>query len=123
MTGRRAVSRLGALESQVMDLLWDQGPSTIRGLIDRLPCDPAYTTIATVLGNLQRKGLVTARKEGRSTVYHSRGTREEHVASMMADALGGSRDRAASILHFAESIPDAELDLLRDYLQRRDRER
>src|SRR5690606_33041138 len=40
MTGRRAVSRLGALESQVMDLLWDQGPSTIRGLIDRLPGDP-----------------------------------------------------------------------------------
>lgn len=123
MTGRRAVSRLGALESQVMDLLWDQGPSTIRGLIDRLPGDPAYTTIATVLGNLQKKDLVTPRKEGRSTVYHAQGTREEHVASIMADALGGSRDRAASILHFAESIPDAELDLLRDYLQRRDRER
>lgn len=123
MTGRRAASRLGALESQVMDLLWDQGPSTIRGLIDRLPGEPAYTTIATVLGNLQRKDLVTASKEGRSTVYRARGTREEHVASMMAHALGGSRDRAASILHFAESIPDAELDLLRDYLQRRDRER
>ncbi|MDN5723792.1 MAG: BlaI/MecI/CopY family transcriptional regulator [Corynebacterium sp.] len=122
MTGRRAAARLGALESQVMDLLWDQGPSNIRGIIDRLPDEPAYTTIATVLGNLQRKELVISQKEGRSTVYHSQGTREDHVASMMNHALGGSRDRAASILHFAESIPDAELDLLRDYLQRRDRE-
>ena len=123
MSERRTASRLGALESQVMDLLWDQGQSTIRGLIDRLPGEPAYTTIATVLGNLQRKDLVTPHKKGRSTVYRSTLTRDEHVASMMNHALGGSRDRAASILHFAESIPDAELDLLREYLVRRDRER
>lgn len=120
MSGRNDAPRLGALESQVMDLLWDDGPSTIRGLIERLPGEPAYTTIATVLTNLHRKKLVTPRKKGRSTVYGARGTREEHVASLMSDALGGSRDRAASILHFAESIPDAELDLLREFLQRRD---
>ena len=29
--------RLGPLETQVMDLLWDEGASTIRGVIDRLP--------------------------------------------------------------------------------------
>lgn len=114
--------RLGALETQVMGLLWDHGPSTIRGLIERLPGEPAYTTIATVLANLHRKKLVDSRKQGRSTVYSARGTREEHVASQMTHALGSSRDRAASILHFAESIPDAELDLLRDYLRRRDGE-
>lgn len=120
MSGHSDAPRLGALESQVMDLLWDDGPSTIRGLIERLPGEPAYTTIATVLTNLHRKQLVTPRKKGRSTVYGARGTREEHVASLMSDALGSSRDRAASILHFAESIPEAELDLLREFLHRRD---
>lgn len=123
MSGHSDAPRLGALESQVMDLLWDDGPSTIRGLIERLPGEPAYTTIATVLNNLYRKQLVTPRKKGRSTVYGARSTREDHVASLMSDALGSSRDRAASILHFAESIPDTELDLLRDYLQSRDQER
>lgn len=112
--------RLGALETRVMDLLWDHGRSTIRGLIDRLPGEPAYTTIATVLGNLQRKQLVSSHKEGRSTVYAASGTREEHVASIMSHALGSSRDRAASILHFAEKIPDSELDLLREFLKRKD---
>ena len=112
--------RLGPLETQVMDLLWDEGASTIRHLIDRLSDDFAYTTIATVLSNLHRKELVDAGKRGRSTVYCARGTREEHVASVMNHALGTSRDRAASILHFAERIPDSELDLLRDYLRRRD---
>ena len=112
--------RLGPLETRVMDLLWDEGASTIRGLIDQLPGDFAYTTIATVLTNLHRKDLVDAGKRGRSTVYCARGSREEHVASVMDHALGTSRDRAASILHFAERIPDSDLDLLRDYLRRRD---
>ena len=49
--------RLGALEAQVMDVLWDHGPATVREVIDRLPREPAYTTIATVLANLGRKGL------------------------------------------------------------------
>lgn len=111
--------RLGTLESRVMDLLWDAGPSTIRGLIERLPGEPAYTTIATVLTNLHRKALVSPHKEGRSTVYGATGTREQHVASVMTHALGSSRDRAASILHFAETIPDDELDLLREFLDRR----
>lgn len=39
-----------------------------------------------------------------STVYQARATREEHVASVMDHALGTSRDRAASILNFAERI-------------------
>lgn len=113
--------RLGALETQVMDLLWDEGDSTIRGLIGRLPGDFAYTTIATVLTNLHRKEMVDSGKKGRSTLYAARRSREEHVASVMDHALGTSRDRAASILNFAERMPDSDLDLLRDYLRQRDR--
>lgn len=112
--------RLGALEAQVMDTLWDHGPSTIRGVIDHLPSDPAYTTIATVLTNLDRKHLVASRKEGHSTLYEARASREEHVASVMNHALDTSKDRAASILRFMDNIPETDLALLRDYLQRRD---
>lgn len=116
-------TRLGALESQVMDVLWDHGPATVRGVIAHLPQDPAYTTIATVLTNLARKGLVESAKQGHATVHQARVTREEHVAAMMNQALAASRDRAASILHFAESIPETDLDLLREFLQGRERGR
>ncbi|GAB2477104.1 BlaI/MecI/CopY family transcriptional regulator [Promicromonospora xylanilytica] len=112
--------RLGALESQVMDVLWDHGPATIRGIINQLPGDLAYTTIATVLTNLDRKRLVSARKERHSTLYTARTRREEHVAAVMRHALGTSRDRAASILRFVDTIPAADLDLLRDYLRQRE---
>ncbi|GAA4687492.1 putative transcriptional regulator [Promicromonospora umidemergens] len=112
--------RLGALESQVMDVLWDHGPATIRGIINQLPGDLAYTTIATVLTNLDRKQLVSARKEHHSTLYTARAGREEHVAAVMRHALGTSSDRAASILHFVDTIPASDLDLLRDYLRQRE---
>lgn len=103
-----------------MDVLWDHGPGTIREVISHLPAEPAYTTIATVLTNLGRKELVTVTREGRSTCYAARVSREVRAAELMEHALESSRDRAASILHFVDAMPDSDVDLLRDYLLRRD---
>lgn len=114
--------RLGALEARVMDVLWDHGPATVREVIEHLPSNPAYTTIATVLTNLNRKHLVTVTRENRSTRYAARMSRHEHAAALMEQVLDASRDRAASILQFVDSIPEDDLELLRDYLKRRDQE-
>lgn len=114
--------RLGPLESQVMDVLWDHGTASIREVIQHLPSDPAYTTIATVLTNLHRKGLVTVSKQLRSTRYAASVSRHEHAARLMEQVLRASRDRAASMLHFVDSMADDDLSLLREYLQRRDHE-
>ncbi|EXF24715.1 MarR family transcriptional regulator [Nesterenkonia sp. AN1] len=109
--------RLGPLEQQVMDLLWDHSGHTVREVMDQLPSRPAYTTIATVMGNLERKALVTPTREGRSVRYLPQRTREEHTAGLMRQALGVSRDRTASILHFVDTMPEDERDLLRTYLE------
>lgn len=108
--------RLGTLESQVMDVLWDGGPARIRDIIEALPQNFAYTTIATVLSNLQRKCLVVPEKTGRTVVFAARVAREEHTAAVMAHALKSSPDRAASMLHFVESMNDTDMELLRTYL-------
>lgn len=118
--GPREVFRLGALESQVMDVLWERGPATVRDVIDGLPTDPAYTTIATVLGNLDRKGLLVITRQDRSTRYAARVSRQEHAAGLIEQVLAGTHDRVSSILQFVDSLPENELDLLRDYLDRRD---
>ncbi|GAA4282931.1 BlaI/MecI/CopY family transcriptional regulator [Brevibacterium daeguense] len=112
--------RLGALEAQVMDVLWDDGASTIREIINRLGGAPAYTTIATVLTNLTRKDLVDSTREGRSVRYFPRISREQHAAVLMEQALEASRDRAASILHFVDGMPTEDVALLREYLREHD---
>lgn len=111
-----AAERLGPLEQRVMDLLWDDSSRTIREVMDQLPSRPAYTTIATVMTNLERKGLVEPIRHGRSVNYTPRRTREEHTAALMRQALGVSRDRTASILHFVDTMPEDERNLLRTYL-------
>ncbi|WP_235831554.1 BlaI/MecI/CopY family transcriptional regulator [Gordonia zhaorongruii] len=110
--------RLGPLEQQVMDILWDGGPSTIRQIIDALPNAAAYTTIATVLRNLERKKLVGAQRRRRSVQYRPRYSRDVHTANLMNQALASSKDRAASILHFVDGISDDDAALLREYLTR-----
>lgn len=118
-TGRdRKPARLGALEAQVMDLLWNGEPLTVRDIIDRLSADPAYTTIATVLGNLRKKELVCTRKNGHTTLYGACVSREEHAAQIMDHALDASGDRAASIVHFVNGMPEDDLRLLREHLLR-----
>ena len=99
-----------------MDVLWDHGPVTVREIIDQLPSDPAYTTIATVLANLDRKHLVTITRVRRSTRYAARIGRHEHAAELMEQVLASSRDRTASILQFVDSMPESDLALLRDFL-------
>ncbi len=103
-----------------MDVLWDHGPLSVREVIEHLPTEPAYTTIATVLTNLDRKQLLTITRHDRSTRYAARVGRHEHDASLMTEVLSASRDRAASILHFVDTMPESDVDLLREYLQRRD---
>lgn len=119
-SARAEPPRLGPLEEQVMEVLWGQGPATVREIIAHLPKEPAYSTIATVLANLGRKGVVSSRRRGRSTLFDAAVSQEALAARQMGHLLDASRDRASSILHFVDTMPDSDLELLRDYLRQRD---
>lgn len=117
MGTERGIPTLGPLEEQVMHILWSHGQLTVREVINHLPGEPAYTTIATVLRHLGRKGMVTVVKDGRSARHAVLMSREEYTAGVMDQALEASRDRTASILHFVDSIGEGDRALLREYLQ------
>ena len=112
-------ARLGALESQIMELLWRGEEFTVRELIARLPTEPTYTTIATVLSNLKKKELVCARKEGHATRYFACVAREELTVRRIEHALESSGDREAAMLHFVGTLTDTDLELLRRFLEQR----
>lgn len=120
MDTERDIPTLGPLEEQVMHILWSHGQLTVREVINHLPGDLAYTTIATVLRHLGRKGMVTVVKDGRSARHAVTMSREEYTAGVMDQALEASRDRTASILHFVDSIGEDDRALLREYLQAQD---
>jgi BlaI family penicillinase repressor len=75
-------------ELDVLRLLWELGPATIRALADRLyPSGGAseYATVQKLLERLEGKGHVDRRAEGRQNVYRAIVRREELVARRLRD--------------------------------------
>jgi predicted transcriptional regulator len=123
-----APPRLGDLEAEVMERLWRHGDATVRAVLEALNATAAkaraYTTVMTVMGNLDRKGLLTRRREGKTDIYSAVMSREEYLdarARAEAGALVGRYGEAA-LMAFAremERIDPARRQQLRR-LARRD---
>ncbi|NLO75160.1 MAG: BlaI/MecI/CopY family transcriptional regulator [candidate division WS1 bacterium] len=123
---------LGALESQVMQVMWDaDGARTVQEVRDELAArgkDAAYTTIMTTLGRLHAKGLL--RRETRGKAYHyvpqvSRRELTDNMARQVVSGLVGSLAEPA-IAYFVEALEKEapeKLDTLAELLERKRAER
>src|SRR3954466_1308597 len=60
---------LGDRELDVMGVLWDLGSGTVAEVREKLPADLAYTTVLTILRNLEAKELVSHESEGKAHRY------------------------------------------------------
>ena len=98
-----------------MQVLWAaDGPRTARQVAEALADRGlAYTTWLTVLTRLERKGLLVRSPAGRAHAYAPRGTRAEHTAVLMQQALGQADDRVAALQRFARSVTPDEAAALR----------
>ena len=112
-----SVTRLGKLERAAMQVVWQTGPVTARQVAEALAGrELAYTTWLTVLGRLERKGLLERTKVGRAYAYAASSSREDLVAVLMQQALGQADDREAALQHFVRSVSPAEAEALRQAL-------
>ena len=117
------VARLGELERRVMDILWKESDHewTGRDVANVLP-EYAYTKVATILDRLVHKGLVRRRMDGRAIQFAAIGTRGAHTAVLMHDALSAGHDPDAALVHFAETLSNSEVTVLRRALNALDRQ-
>jgi predicted transcriptional regulator len=63
---------LGERELDVMAVLWEIGDGTVGDVRQRLPAALAYTTVLTILRNLEAKGYVSHTVSGRAHRYRAR---------------------------------------------------
>jgi predicted transcriptional regulator len=95
---RRSLLELAPLELDCMTTLWPLGEGTVRQIRDGLATTRprAYTTIMTIMGRLERKGIVERRKAGRGYVYKPALTAEQarsHALKQMVESFfGGSHE-------------------------------
>jgi BlaI family penicillinase repressor len=62
--------RLGRLELQIMNVVWDRGKATVHDVKNALSRrKPAYSTILTMMRKLEAKGYLKHEVDGRTYVY------------------------------------------------------
>jgi predicted transcriptional regulator len=105
---------LGELESQVMNLVWDNPGATAREVHSWLSKrNLAYTTIVTILDRLHAKRLVAREKVGRRFAYTAAVNREDFEAQLTRDVLVGLlKDDSRPVLNTFVDLVSAKPELL-----------
>lgn len=85
-------------ELEVLQILWDRGPSTVREVLEVLPKERAYTSVMSLLNVMFEKGLVTREPEGRAFRYTASHEPDHHEGKLLGDLLERVFSGSASAL-------------------------
>ena len=114
-------------ELEVLRILWDRGPSTVREVLEILPKERAYTSLMSLMNVMAEKELLTREPEGRAYRYTARLQPEQTEGKILGTVLERVFDGSASALIarlLEQSRPSAtELDeihsLIEQYKQKK----
>lgn len=107
----------GALEDEVMRVLWDAEETLLPAeILERSGLDLAYTSIATVLSRLLEKGLVQREPEGRAFRYSPAIEEGELAAKRIATILAHTNDRRGALAGFVNGLGKRDSAILRALL-------
>ena len=111
----KKVTRLTKAEEQVMQILWELGEAVVKDLMEHFEePKPAYTTVATVLRVLEKKGFVSFRKVGNTYLYSPLVTKVEYmrfqVSNLLSNYFNGSFPKMATFFARENDISIADLE-------------
>jgi predicted transcriptional regulator len=105
------VKVLGPLETDIMQIVWQDERSTVKKIHRKLSQsrDIAYTTVMTTMSRLAEKGVLHRHREGLAYVYTPAITEEDFVTMVVQQVLDGLLD----------DYSETAVDYMVDYLARR----
>jgi predicted transcriptional regulator len=103
---------LSELQIAVMRVLWKQGETSVTDVATVLAEDRGlkYTTVATLLTRLEKRGVVKQRRESRQLIYCALVSEPQVRRSMVADLVGSlfggdARELVAHLVSESEVAP------------------
>lgn len=112
-------------EAELMEVLWDYGPSTVAEVKERVPDELAYTTVLTILRTLETKGYVTHGAEGKAHRYSALierdAARRSALTAMAEKFFKGSTAVLLTHLVADEKLKPEDVRRLRALLAKRGR--
>lgn len=108
---------LGDRELDVMGVLWELGSGTVAEVRERLPADLAYTTVLTILRNLEAKGFLHHESEGKAHRYFPsvarRAARRTAVTRLIDKLFHGSPEQLIAQLVEDRALTADDLQRIR----------
>jgi BlaI family penicillinase repressor len=95
-------------EAEIMAVLWEQGPSTVAEVKQKLSDDLAYTTVLTILRNLEAKAYVGHEPEGRAHRFAPR-IKQQAARKSAIRHLAGKLFQGSSELLLTQLVSDRKL--------------
>jgi len=115
-----ADAQLGDRELEVMTWLWANGSGTVGEVKEGLTDPLAYTTVLTILRNLEAKGFLRRKEEGRAHRYFPRvqqkAARRRALRRLIDTLFLGSPQALLSHLVDEHDLSPAELRRIADRL-------
>lgn len=124
MAARKEQLKPTEKELEILQVLWDKGPASVRDVHDALggETENGYTTILKLMQIMHEKGIVTRQKSGKLHLYkasheHSQENTRQQIVSKMIDTVfkGSAMQLVMSALGNKQSSSE-ELKEIRKYL-------
>jgi predicted transcriptional regulator len=122
---RHQLPRPSEGELELLRILWEQGPSTVRDLHEEIANrrNVGYTSVLKLLQIMTEKGLVEREESGKAHIYHPAAsqheTQDQLVRDMSERLFAGSAAQLAMRALAMEPVNDEELEELRDLIERK----
>jgi BlaI family penicillinase repressor len=105
-------------QEEILRVLWEINEGAVADVVEKLPNPkPAYTTVATVIKVLEKKGYVGHRKFGNIHVYYPVVTKKAYAKYVLKDAykglFNGSLNQLVSFFVKEKDVPMGELEELK----------
>lgn len=82
------MEKLTPQEEEAMMMVWKTGEGVIKDYLSKYPMpQPPYTTLASIIKNLERKGFLNSKRYGSTSVYSPRVSEEEYKHKFMSGVV------------------------------------
>ncbi len=86
---KRTEPKLGDMELQILNILWERGPCTVREVLEALENKPkpVYTSILTMMRYMHEKGYLDRKDQNRSHIYSARLREQKVKGGLLRDLI------------------------------------
>jgi predicted transcriptional regulator len=114
-------------ELQILAVLWQLGPATVRGVHEALGGSAGYTTTLKLMQIMTAKGLLLRERAGKQHAYRPAASMEKTQRNLVSDlvhkAFGGSLSRLMIAALSSDKATHEELAQIRKVIDQAEREK